>query len=80
MYVPGDKYRVFYSTGGGTLNGQVHDRWEDAKNERNTIFYSSLDVRAVWIMKDNPSLGSAPQHYGYTMRRRRYEARQCTAS
>ena len=79
MYLPGDKYAVFYSMGGGTINGQVWDSWLDAKEERNNIFFSG-PVRAAWIMRSNPSLGTRPQLYGHTMRRTKYEAAQCTAS
>lgn len=76
-HILGDKYRVFYSIGGGTLSGGVHDRWDDAKAERGTIFDTVPGVRAVWVMKDNPSLGSAPRLHGFTMRRRKQNA--CTS-
>lgn len=73
-YTPGDKYAVFYSTGGGTLNGQVWDQWADAKAERDNIFDTVPGVRAVWVMKSNPSLGIAPNLCGFTLRRRKQNA------
>lgn len=80
MYVPGDKYSVFYSTGGGTVPcGSAVDSWAEAKAMRNEIFARS-DVRAAWIMKNNPSQNTVPGLYGSTLRRTKHEARACTAS
>lgn len=79
MYVPGDKYRVFYSTGGGTIPEAVFDSWQEAKAARNDIF-ARPDVRAAWIMKDNPSQNTVGNLYGSTLRRTKHEVRACTAS
>lgn len=82
MYVPGDKYRVFYSTGGGTMPyGDVVDSWAEAKERRNKIFYMPGNIRAAWVMKHNPSQNTVPSLYGSTLRRTKHEARlRCTAS
>ena len=81
MHVLGDKYRVFYSIGGGTIpHGDAVDSWAEAKAQRNGIFFSRRDVRAAWIMKVNPSQNTLPGLYGATLRRTKYEAQACTAS
>lgn len=81
MYVPGDKYSVFYSTGGGTIPyGSAVDSWAEAKAMRNEVFFSRPDARAAWIMKNNPSQNTMPGLYGSTLRRTKHEARACTVS
>lgn len=70
----GDKYRVFYSVGGGTVPYETFDSWRDAKEARNNIFFSDRKTRAAWIMRDNPSLNARPELYGNTLRRTKYEA------
>jgi hypothetical protein len=67
--IDGDKYRVFHSEGGGTIPDGVKDSWHAAKELRNEVFCRE-EVRAVWIMRDNPSLGIRPELYGQTLRRR----------
>jgi hypothetical protein len=73
MYVPGDKYSVFYTYGRETLNGAVFDSWREAKAERNNLFNSDKTVRAVWIMKSNPSQDTIANLYGSPLRRTKYE-------
>jgi hypothetical protein len=67
--IDGDKYRVFHSEGGGTIPDGVADTWRAAKELRNEVF-SREEVRAAWVMRDNPSLGLRPELYGNTLRRK----------
>lgn len=71
----GDKYQVFYHIHGRTEpHGDPVDTWTEAKEARNTLFFGNGKLRAVWIMRSNPSLGLRPEHYGNTLRRTKYEA------
>lgn len=70
----GDKYQVFYSVGGGTVPYDIFDTWRAAKEARNDLFYFRTEIRAVWIMRRNPSLDLRPELYGNTMRRTKHGA------
>lgn len=70
----GDKYQVFYTEGSGTVTHAVFDTWREAKDVRNELFYSRMNIRAAWIMRHNPSLDLRPTRYGHTMRRTKHEA------
>jgi hypothetical protein len=70
----GDKYQVFYSTGGGTILHGTYDTWPAAREARNELFNSRTNIRACWMMRTNPSLGLQPDKYGTTLRRTKHEA------
>lgn len=70
-WLPGDRYRVFYcavEAPNSTVPAGTFYSWAEAKRERNGIFGSGAAV-AVWIMRDNPSLGSRPEKFGAKMER-----------
>lgn len=66
----GDKYQVFYCIAGRTVShpSGPWDAWQDAKAERNHVFYVYPGVEACWIMRSNPSLGLRQEKYGNVMR------------
>lgn len=70
----GDKYQVFYHLDGETVpHGSPVDSWRVAKETRANVFHQNKRVRAVWVMRSNPSLNLQPELRGYTLRRTRHE-------
>lgn len=70
----GDKYQIFYSTDGNSVLHETVDDWGRAKEIRGTVFDGDPKIRAVWIMRNNPSMNLAPEKFGFTLRRTRHGA------
>lgn len=72
----GDKYQIFYSVNGNSVLHETVDDWWRAKETRGSLFDSDTKIRAVWIMRSNPSLDLRPEKFGFTLRRTRHETRK----
>jgi hypothetical protein len=73
--VKGDKYQVFYSVGGNSVLHETVDDWGRAKELRGNLFDQNRSYRAVWIMRNNPSLNLRPEKFGFTLRRPEHDRR-----
>lgn len=70
----GDKYQVFISEDGHTAPFHTPvDSWREAKQLRAAAFSSHHKARAVWVMRNNPSLDLRPEKCGFVLRRTRHE-------
>lgn len=68
----GDRYQVFAHVDGCTLSIGFFDTWKQAKAARGNAFHRD-DVKAAWVMRDNPSLGLRQDQYGFTLRKPQHE-------